>query len=237
MEILIIESDTATATEHADQLRLDGHAVTVARSRPSAHSLLTRIPDAIVLGQLESRYEALALLRDLRAGEIPNTNPVTPTLTFGGDTEQTAAAHYAAGADITIPAGAGTPLLSAALGALAARRGPAAAEQHVLRHGALMIDLDARQAQLHDRPLMLSRREYDLLAALIEEPGHLRTREQLGRDVWGWAVTLAHSRTIDSHVARLRRKLAEAGGAGAIENVHGLGYRFSTTAIQPTQER
>ena len=71
----------------------------------------------------------------------------------------------------------------------------------------------------------LTRVEFDLLVALLDNPGRVYTRAQLIDRVWGdgFAIT---DRTVDSHVKSLRRKLSDAGGdAGLIETVRGVGYR------------
>jgi DNA-binding response OmpR family regulator len=84
-----------------------------------------------------------------------------------------------------------------------------ARERTVLREGA---------------PVDLTRREFDLLLHLARHPRQVFTRSQLLRAVWGDA--LSGDRTVDVHVARLRRKLA----VPLLETVRGVGYRLSTTA-------
>ena len=73
-------------------------------------------------------------------------------------------------------------------------------------------------------PVDLTRREFDLLLHLAKHPRQVFTRSQLLRAVWGDA--LSGDRTVDVHVARLRRKLA----VPLLETVRGVGYRLSTTA-------
>jgi two-component system response regulator PrrA len=76
-------------------------------------------------------------------------------------------------------------------------------------------------------PLPLTRREFDLLAALAERPGEVHTKADLLRMFWGYAGRTSRTRTVDSHASRLRRTLHSAGAPGAtVVNVWGIGYRL-----------
>ena len=91
----------------------------------------------------------------------------------------------------------------------------------------LRADDTTRRAHLGDKPLELTRVEFDLLHTLLEGPGRVFTRSEIIDRVWGdgYAIT---DRTIDSHVKSLRRKVSEAGGNPAlIETVRGVGYRVT----------
>jgi DNA-binding response OmpR family regulator len=97
--------------------------------------------------------------------------------------------------------------------------------------GALRVDTAARRVSLHEEPLELRAREFDLLARLAAEPGVAISRSTLMADVWGqdW---YGSTKTLDVHVAALRRKLAEAAnGDGAtglpeIVTLRGHGFRL-----------
>jgi two-component system alkaline phosphatase synthesis response regulator PhoP len=99
-----------------------------------------------------------------------------------------------------------------------------------LEVGALRIDPRRREAMVGVRRLELRAREFDLLAALARDPGVVLTREQLMDRVWGYR-DFGGGRVVDSHVARIRRKLEEEGGeSDAIRTVHGVGYAFREPA-------
>jgi DNA-binding response OmpR family regulator len=89
--------------------------------------------------------------------------------------------------------------------------------------GNLRIDPRRREATVGDRRLELRAREFDLLAALARDPGVVLTRDVLLEDVWGTDFP-GETRTVDVHVAELRKKLGEDGPA--VETVRGLGYRL-----------
>ncbi|MDX6229791.1 MAG: hypothetical protein QOI76_3181 [Frankiales bacterium] len=95
-----------------------------------------------------------------------------------------------------------------------------------LRSGSLRLDLRARRAWLADAELELRPKELDLLAALVSAAGEAIRREQLMDDVWdtNWHQS---TKTLDVHVANLRRKLADAGDRwDRIVTLRGYGYRF-----------
>lgn len=93
----------------------------------------------------------------------------------------------------------------------------------LLQHGPLSIDPSTRRVTLHDRELELTRREFDLLALLASHPGRAFSREFLVEQLWG-ADYVGADRTVDSHIAQLRRKLGAHGER--ITTVWGIGYRF-----------
>ncbi|MDE3069927.1 MAG: response regulator transcription factor [Acidobacteriota bacterium] len=93
--------------------------------------------------------------------------------------------------------------------------------------GEVAIDTAARRVWRAGSELSLTRKEFDLLARLLREPGCVVTREDLMNDVWdvNW---FGSTKTLDVHMASLRRKLGEGrGGRECIDTVRGVGYRFA----------
>ena len=88
-----------------------------------------------------------------------------------------------------------------------------------------MIDVRSREVRVFDRPVELSDKEYQLLVTLAGEPTRVFTRAELLRGVWGHQ-TFGHTRTLDSHASRLRRKLCGDGHDKLVVNVWGIGYRL-----------
>jgi DNA-binding response OmpR family regulator len=89
--------------------------------------------------------------------------------------------------------------------------------------GRLAVDRERYEAMVGGQPLELTRREFSLLAYLVDHAGRACTREELAREVWGGEIS-AHSRSIDMHIARLREKLAGAGVT--VTTLAGIGYRL-----------
>jgi two-component system, OmpR family, phosphate regulon response regulator PhoB len=107
-----------------------------------------------------------------------------------------------------------------------ARRRPGSKESskhETLAAGRIELDLDAHICYVDQKELPLTLQEFRLLAYLIQGRGRVRTREELLSDVWNASPEL-ETRTVDTHVKRLRDKLGEAGFI--IETVRGVGYRI-----------
>jgi DNA-binding response OmpR family regulator len=93
----------------------------------------------------------------------------------------------------------------------------------VLTRGDLVVDLAKHAVTIKDKPVELTATEFRLLATLMERRGRVQTRDTLLHDVWGYEGDI-DTRTVDTHVRRLREKLGKAGDL--IETVRGVGYRF-----------
>ena len=102
----------------------------------------------------------------------------------------------------------------------AASAGPS----EILRHGPLEIDTARHRVTVFRRPVELTLLEFKLLRTLVERRGRLQSREVLLRDVWDIEADI-DTRTVDTHIKRVRAKLGKAGDA--IETVRGLGYRLA----------
>jgi two-component system phosphate regulon response regulator PhoB len=93
-----------------------------------------------------------------------------------------------------------------------------------LRRDPLRVDPERHRCWVKDEEVVLTAKEFQLLVSLMRRPGRVYTRDQLLDEVWGSDITVT-SRTIDTHLKRLREKLGEAGPL--IETVRGVGYRFA----------
>jgi DNA-binding response OmpR family regulator len=92
--------------------------------------------------------------------------------------------------------------------------------------GPLEIDLTARVVTFHGAPVGLSQKEFALVAKLAADPRRVFTKAELLRDIWSYHAS-ARTRTLDSHVSRVRRKLREIDpDVALLENVWGVGYRL-----------
>jgi DNA-binding response OmpR family regulator len=179
--------------------------ITAERMRPDVILLDLDLPDADGL-------DLLPRLRDL-----------APVIVLTGRrTEESVVTSLSLGAEdyVTKPF---SPRVLVARIEVAARRDRVVSAQ-VIRHGDLDIDLDRRLATLAGAPLELTRRELDLLAHLAERPGSVVSREELLAAVWQSSSEWQTAATVTEHVRRLRLKL---GDPHWIENVRGIGYRFT----------
>ncbi len=104
---------------------------------------------------------------------------------------------------------------------------PPAEASHLLRVGKISLDAERCEAQVQKRTLDLTATEFKLLMLLMQRKGRVQTREKLLEDVWGYEASI-DTRTVDTHVRRLRDKLR--GQASLIETVRGFGYRMNDQA-------
>ena len=115
--------------------------------------------------------------------------------------------------------------------ASAARAGSGASEKDAdgqcLSFGPLDIDLAGFRASVGGEPIALTTTEFRLLHTLASRPGRVQTRGTLLEDVWGMAPD-TNTRTVDTHVKRLREKLGDA--SFLLQTVRGVGYRFAPQA-------
>jgi len=95
-----------------------------------------------------------------------------------------------------------------------------------LSHGKLRLDLDRHQAFWEGRELVLTVTEFGLLRTLMSYPGKVFSRDELMQRAYEYDHVVT-GRTIDSHVRRVRKKIAGAGGT-AVETVHGVGYKLGS---------
>jgi two-component system phosphate regulon response regulator PhoB len=114
--------------------------------------------------------------------------------------------------------------LTLRVGAVLRRQGRAPSAKHSLAHGALRLDPDRHRCFVDGEEVDLTAKEFSLLQGLMQRPGRVLTRDQLLDEVWGSDITVT-TRTIDTHLKRLREKLGKA--SELIETVRGVGYRFS----------
>lgn len=94
----------------------------------------------------------------------------------------------------------------------------------LLRIGKLVIDIDGRTVKVNDKPITLTRKEFDLLLLLANNKERVFTREQLHDRVWGMEHSKATLRTVDTHIKTLRIKLGKA--SELIKTVWGVGYKL-----------
>jgi DNA-binding response OmpR family regulator len=183
-------------------------------------------PDLLLLDVLLPKLSGIELTKLLRASG--NHVPIIMLTALDQDADKVAGLD--AGADDYVTKPFSTPELLARIRASLRRSaGNDTRVMDTLDAGPLSIDFDATRVTLDGRIVRLRSKEYALLAALASRQGALCTRQWLAQEVWG-EVFLPTSRTIDTHIRRLRKALA-CDGWTFIQTDHGMGYRF-----EPKQE-
>lgn len=234
--ILIVEEHDATRTFLADQLTADGYEILLGHSRRHALHLLADHHPHLVLADVNG--ETLRLLDAVRggeglAGEIDPHTPMIVLTSRAGEHERVRV--FNRGGDDVVSKPFSYPELRGRIRALLRRT----YDPHVTpvtRIGALTVDHRARAVSVAGRPVKVSAKEYDLLVTLAREPTRVFTRAELLRSIWGPA-TFGRTRTLDSHAARLRKKLVAAEpGRRLVINVWGVGYRLTDGPLDQTEE-
>ncbi|HUF83030.1 MAG TPA: winged helix-turn-helix domain-containing protein [Acidimicrobiia bacterium] len=109
------------------------------------------------------------------------------------------------------------------------RRTDGGAAPEVVQAGRTTVDVGRREVRVDDKPVELTTKEFDLLRYLAERRGLALSRQQILDGVWGhdW---FGDARTVDVHIAQVRKKL---GNAVTIKTVRGVGYRLESEAAEP----
>jgi DNA-binding response OmpR family regulator len=230
--ILVVDDEPHIVDVVSAYLVREGHVVSTASDGEAA---LVRAradpPDLIVLDVMLPLRSGFDVLRDLRAA---GSSAAVILLTARDDVIDRVAG-LEIGADDYLTKPFEPRELVARVGAILRRTsgagqgtpsGAPAADRAAPRpFFDLAIDAAAREVTRDGDPLVLTRVEFDLLAALAERPGVVLSREQLGELVFGESFD-AYDRTMDSHVKNLRRKLgARPDGGQYVETIRGVGYR------------
>jgi two-component system response regulator ChvI len=207
-------------------LRREGYEVDVYEDGQTAwEAFAERLPDIAILDILMPRLDGLELCRRLRG----RSESLPILFLTSKDEEFDRVLGLELGADDYLCKPFSVRELLARVKVLLRRRalaregtGPA----KVLVAGQLTLDLDRFQAAWAGEALALTVTEFRMLHALARHPGHVKTRQQLVEEGYP-DDTYVSERTVDTHVKRLRKKLAVAGpDADPIETVYGLGYRW-----------
>lgn len=103
---------------------------------------------------------------------------------------------------------------------------PSAPGEDAISFGSLTVDRATRVVRVGDQRVTLSKKEFALLLTLVGDPYKAFGKRELTMLVWGWDAN-GRTRTLDTHVSRLRRKLTAAGAVGLVVNIRAFGYRLA----------
>jgi two-component system alkaline phosphatase synthesis response regulator PhoP len=223
LRVLIVEDDPAMAMALRDGFAFEGHRVLHAADGAAGLELATEAElDLVILDVMLPKLDGLEVCRRLRAAgrEVP------VILLTARSQESDKVEGLRLGADDYVTKPFSFVELLARVDALL-RRVRRGGEPEIQRFGDVAVDFRRLTATRAGEPLDLSPREFAILACLAARRGEVVTREHLLQVVWGYE-TLPLTRTVDMHIAKLRRKIEpDPAEPSLIVTVHGAGYRFT----------
>jgi two-component system, OmpR family, response regulator RegX3 len=215
VDVLIVEDEDAIAEPLAEGLRREGFGVT--RVATGRAALAATLPDVVLLDLRLPDIDGYEVCRELRArSEVP----IIVVTAKGEEVDRVVGLEL--GADDYVVKPFGLRELVARIRAVLRRSGRRLTESEELEVDGLRLDLRSRRAWFHERELQLTAKEYDLLALLARDPGAVVTKQRILNEVWNTSW-YGSAKTVDVHVASLRKKL---GDPGLIETVRGIGLRL-----------
>jgi two-component system, OmpR family, response regulator len=219
--ILIVEDDSETAGQLAEQLTNSGYEVDLAGTGREAVSRgNTRDYAVITIDRMLPDIDGITVMRQLRDDGI-----VAPFLILSalGEVDERVRGLRAGGDDYLVKPFSFIELL-ARLEALG-RRSETIAKETILRVGDLAIDLISRSASRNGKRIPLLPREFQLLEYLVRNEGRVVSRAMLLRHVWDLHFDPS-TNIIDVYVGRVRRKVDDAQAYPLIHTIRGIGYRL-----------
>jgi two-component system, OmpR family, response regulator RegX3 len=214
MDVLIVEDEDAIAEPLAEGLEREGFHVR--RVATGAAALEAPLPDLVLLDLRLPDLDGYDVCRSLRRR---SDVPIIVVTAKGEEADRVIGLEL--GADDYVVKPFGLRELVARIRAVT-RRGCGVGRQELLRAGTLALDARAHIVRLDERELSLTAKEFDLLLLFMRDAGAVVSRERILQEVWQ-TTWYGSSKTIDVHVAALRKKL---GDPGWIETVRGVGFRL-----------
>jgi DNA-binding response OmpR family regulator len=227
VSVLAVEDEPDVANLVRYHLEKSGYDVRLATSGPDAiRQAREGRPGLILLDLMLPGLNGWEVCRRLKA--TPETRHIPVIMLTARSDEGDKILGFELGADDYVTKPFSPRELLARVRAVARRNGPAEARDGAgrLKVGALEIDRERFEVTMQTRRVVLTPKEFALLAVLAGRPGRVFPRDELLDIVWG-QDGFVEPRTVDVHVARLRAKFFSAGLPDpGIETIRGVGYRF-----------
>ena len=223
--ILVVEDENDIRDLLVFTLVREGFAVLQADSGPAALAQArSRHPDLILLDLMLPGMDGLNVYKHLQREPGASGIPVIMLTAKGEEIDRIVGLEIGAADYVVKPFSPREVILRirAVLG-----RKVKQSRSSILHCDPVSLDSSSHSVRVSGNPVELTITEFRLLQELIEHPGKVRTREQILSAVWGHSFD-GYSRTVDSHVRRLRAKLGQ--GAQIIETIRGVGYRAKGSA-------
>lgn len=221
-KILLIEDEVDVADMVKHQLNRGGEYSTIIASdgQSGIEEARDQRPALIVLDLMLPGMSGLEVCRTLRSDPATNQIPIIMLTAKAEEIDRIVGLEFGADDYVTKPFSPRELVLR--IGAILRRlEAPSAGKK--LAIGDVVMDAERHEVRVGGKPVELTAVEFNLLSTLMQRCGRLQPRDRLLRDVWDYETTI-DTRTVDTHVRRLREKLGKRGDL--IETVRGFGYRF-----------
>jgi two-component system phosphate regulon response regulator PhoB len=220
--VLIVDDERDLASLLDFNLQQAGLETQVASTGEEALLLASRrVPDVVLLDLMLPDLSGKEVCRRLRADPRTRAVPVVMLTARGEEIDRVEGFEVGADDYVTKPFSPRELVLR--IKAILRRAGPSAPGVR-LKVGLLSLDTGSHRAWVKEQELELTALEFKLLHQFMAQPGRVQSRERLLSDVWGISSPL-ETRTVDTHVMRLRDKLGPA--RERLETVRGVGYRMA----------
>jgi len=216
--VLIVEDESDIRNLLAFHLERESFQVSTSRTGADAlRQIRASPPDLVLLDLMLPEVDGLEVCRRLR-----QTSAIPVIFLTARDTEIDRVLGLELGADDYVVKPFSPPELVARVKAVLRRSEGGAAPAELLQVGGVTIDVGRREVRVDEQPVAFTGKEFDLLKFLAERPGLAMSRQQILDGVWGYDW-FGDARTVDVHIAQVRKKL---GRGVRIDTVRGVGYRL-----------
>jgi two-component system phosphate regulon response regulator PhoB len=218
--ILIVEDEPAISFGLELDLKTDGYDIEIVEDGESASRRGREGGfDLIVLDVMLPKKDGFEVCRELRRAGIKT--PVLMLTAKSQEAEKVMGLDLGADDYLTKPFSPRELVLR--VKSLLRRSQPGEEPAEQIRAGSLLLDIPRHVVRLNNKVIALTATEFKLLTVLVQRRGRVQSREQLLREVWGYDTPI-ETRTVDTHMRRLREKLGSA--AKYLDTLRGVGYRF-----------
>jgi two-component system phosphate regulon response regulator PhoB len=229
--VLIVDDERDLLSLLDFNLRAAGFETLLATSGETALAQLRRrVPDLVLLDLMLPDIPGMEVYRQLRADSRTSRVPVVMLTAKGAEVDRIVGLELGAEDYVTKPFSIRELILRLRAVLRRTGGGQPSADRSLDRIGPIRVDVPAHRCFIDGAEVQLTALEFRLLATLIARAGRVQSREQLLEDVWGMSPEV-ETRTVDTHVKRLREKLGS--GRELLETVRGVGYRLVEPSARP----
>ena len=222
-KIYIVEDEPDLRDALAYNFENEGFKVkTFADGESSLEAINTNKPDLLILDIMLPGMSGLDVCREIRSKQASSDIAVIMLTAKGEEIDRIVGFELGADDYVTKPFSVRELILRVKV--ILKKQSEINSNESAIEYGPIIMDLDAHNVSVEGAEITLTALEFKLLKHLLTRKGRVQTRDQLLGDVWGYSSEVT-TRTVDTHIKRLREKLGVTGNL--IQTIRGVGYRFN----------